>query len=134
MYGRNGRLSLGAPRGPEGNSVWAKIIKNEIDLDRIGIHFSESFGKEVRDGETLFFEQQLVQRSIMNVTEAPSLSTRVRIISRREVTTPSLAIQFPILGLQGIILGFEPGCYSGKIPHMEAARIRTPDLPHIGPI
>ncbi|PWA79014.1 hypothetical protein CTI12_AA166550 [Artemisia annua] len=49
----------------------------------------------------------------------------------KRITTPSLAIQFPIKGLQGIVLEFEPGCHSGKIPHMRNCKSRTIDLPHM---
>ncbi|GKB01450.1 hypothetical protein Tco_0829494 [Tanacetum coccineum] len=49
------------------------------------------------------------------------------------ITTPSLAIQFPLRASRHQ-LGFEPGIRSGKIPHMcngAPARSRTPDLhPH----
>ena len=49
---------VGEPSRRIGNSVWGNIIKIGKDLERVGVHFMGSFGKEVGDGSCMKFWEE----------------------------------------------------------------------------
>lgn len=78
-----------------------------------------------------FFERQFGASEYLTCHQGTkSLNPSPNHLTKR-ISTPSLAIQFPIKGLQGIALGFEPGCHFMENPPHRESRSRTPDLPHM---
>ncbi|KAJ9557802.1 hypothetical protein OSB04_012416 [Centaurea solstitialis] len=63
IFGEDGGLaSLGRSRGKGNNSVWGNIMKVGLEVDKLGINFSNSFWKSIGDGaDSKFWEDSWVE-------------------------------------------------------------------------